>query len=316
MVNRKEEQGANAIEDIKKDKADAQVEWKHCDMGNLKEVKEVFTELRNSLDRLDFLVLSAGINTNFYAEDSDGIDRHFGVNYLGHYYVCNQLWPLLRKTGKLGEKPAPRVVFESSEMHRTAPPDVHFGSLEEINDSSMDPTRLYGRTKLAMILFSKFGLRDRVIKPNGDNVYALAVHPGAVNTAMQQQWKDAYPGITGKLLSNAMLFAGRSVEQGSYSALWACTSQEIEDKDMNGFYFNDPVSSLSRKGGVYANQYRSIGPARQRDIPSERREAGCGVVGSQRAHHHRQAGTRCAAGLERERVGSCVCFDTRECYRG
>jgi len=240
MVNRKEEQGTEAIDAVKKEKADAQIEWKHCDLGNLKEVKEVFTELRNSLDRLDFLVLSAGINTNFYAEDSDGIDRHFGVNYLGHYYACNQLWPLLRKTGKLGEKPAPRVVFESSEMHRTAPSDVHFGSLEEINDSSMDPTRLYGRTKLAMILFSKFGLRDRVIKPNGDNVYALAVHPGAVNTAMQQQWKDAYPGITGKLLSNAMLFAGRDVEQGSYSALWALTSQEIEDKNMNGFYFNDP----------------------------------------------------------------------------
>ncbi|KAF1959474.1 NAD(P)-binding protein [Byssothecium circinans] len=195
MVNRKEEQGSDAIEAIRKEKADAQVEWKHCDMGNLKEVKEVFTEIRNSLDRLDFL-----------------------------------LWPLLRKTGKLDEKPAPRVVFESSEMHRGAPPDVHFGSLEEINDSSIGPTRLYARTKLAMILFAKFGLRDRVIKPNGDNVYAISVHPGAVNTAMQQQWKDAYPGITGKLLSNAMLFAGRD----------ALTSQEIEDKDLNGYYFNDP----------------------------------------------------------------------------
>ncbi|CAN9158427.1 hypothetical protein GT037_008658 [Alternaria burnsii] len=240
MVNRKEEQGSEAISSIKKEKADADVEWKHCDMGSLKEVKEVFSGLRNSLERLDFLVLSAGINTNQYGEDADGIDRHFGVNYLGHFYVCNQLWPVLRKTGKMGTKPAPRVVFESSEMHRTAPSDVHFASMDEINDSSMDPTRLYGRTKLAMILFSKFGLRDRVIKPNGDNVYALAVHPGAVNTAMQQQWKDAYPGITGKLLSNAMLFAGRDVEQGSYSALWACTSDEIEEKDMNGFYFSDP----------------------------------------------------------------------------
>jgi len=240
MVNRKEEQGADAISSIKKEKADAQVEWKHCDMGSLKEVKEVFSELRNSLDRLDFLVLSAGINTNFYGEDADGIDRHFGVNFLGHFYVCNQLWPVLRKTGKMGTKPAPRVVFESSEMHRTAPSDVHFASMDEINDSSVDPTRLYGRTKLAMILFAKYGLRDRVIKPNGDNVYALSVHPGAVNTAMQQQWKDAYPGITGKLLSNAMLFAGRDVEQGSYSALWCCTADEIEEKNMNGFYFNDP----------------------------------------------------------------------------
>ena len=63
MVNRKEEQGSEAISSIKKEKADADVEWKHCDMGSLKEVKEVFSGLRNSLERLDFLVLSAGINT-------------------------------------------------------------------------------------------------------------------------------------------------------------------------------------------------------------------------------------------------------------
>ena len=61
MVNRKEEQGSEAISSIKKEKADADVEWKHCDMGSLKEVKEVFSGLRNSLERLDFLVESAVI---------------------------------------------------------------------------------------------------------------------------------------------------------------------------------------------------------------------------------------------------------------
>ncbi len=219
MVNRKEEQGQDAIDKIKSEKADAQVEWQHCDMGNLAEVKEVFSKIRENEERLDLLILSAGINVNQYGEDSDGIDRHFGVNWLGHFYVCNQLWPLLRKTSKMPNTPAPRVIMESSEMHRIAPSNIHFGSLEEINNPKLDATHLYGRTKLAMILGTKYGLVDKVIKPNGDNIYALTVHPGAVNTAMQQQWKDAYPGITGKLLSQAMLFIGRSPEQGSYSAL-------------------------------------------------------------------------------------------------
>ena len=57
---------------------------------------------------------------------------------------------------------------------------------------------------------------------------------------MQQQWKDAYPGITGKLLSWSMLAVGRDVEQGSYSALWALTSPKIEEQKLNGWYFNDP----------------------------------------------------------------------------
>lgn len=180
MVNRKEEQGQDAIRTIKEETPDADVNWKECDLGSLNQVKEVFTSLRDSLHRLDFLVLSAGINTNQYGEDADGIDRHFGVNYLGHYYVCNLLWPLLRKTSKIPDTPAPRVVFEASEVHRMAPSNVHFASLQEINNSELGPTELYGRTKLAMILLAKYGLAGKVIKKNSDNIYALSVHPGAV----------------------------------------------------------------------------------------------------------------------------------------
>jgi len=184
MVNRKEEQGASAISTIHKETPTANVDWKECDMGNLAQIREVFTALRESLDRLDFLVLSAGINTNQYGLDADGIDRHFGVNALGQFYVCNQLWPVLRKTAKVAAKPAPRVVFEASEMHRTAPENVHFATMEEINNPRLGPTELYGRTKLAMILFAKYGLAEKVIKRNEDNIYAVSVHPGAVSAGV------------------------------------------------------------------------------------------------------------------------------------
>ena len=75
------------------------------------------------------------------------------------------------------DTPAPRIVFESSEQHRAAPSVVHFGSLDEINNPDLGSLELYGRTKLAIILGVKYGFRDRVIKPNRDNVYALSVHP-------------------------------------------------------------------------------------------------------------------------------------------
>jgi hypothetical protein len=80
----------------------------------------------------------------------------------------------------LPNTPAPRIVFESSEQHRAAPGSVHFGSLDEINDDKLGPLELYGRTKLAVILGVKYGLLDRVIKPNNDKIYVLSVHPGAV----------------------------------------------------------------------------------------------------------------------------------------
>ncbi|ERF74686.1 hypothetical protein EPUS_00816 [Endocarpon pusillum Z07020] len=241
MVNRKEDQGKEAIDKIKQEAGEeAKIEWLPCDMGNLKQVKEVFTGVREREERLDLLILSAGINVNQYGETADGLDRHFQVNWLGQFYVCNLLYPLLRTTSKMPDTPAPRIVFESSEQHRAAPSVVHFGSLNEINNPDLGSLELYGRTKLAVILGVKYGLRDRVIKPNGDNIYALSVHPGAVNTAMQQQWKDAYPGLFGKLVTTIMLAGGRDVEQGSYSALYAATSPEVEDKGWNGYYFTDP----------------------------------------------------------------------------
>jgi len=241
MINRKEDQGKEAIAKIKEEVGEhAQIEWLPCDLGSLKEVKEVFTGLREREKRLDLLILSAGINVNQYGEDADGIDRHFGVNWLGQFYAMNLLYPLLRKTSKLPDTPAPRIVFESSEMHRTAPSVVHFASLDEINNPEIGNTEVYGRTKLAIILGIKYGIFERVIKKNGDNIYALSVHPGAVNTAMQQQWKDAYPGLLGKMLTSVMLAGGRDVEQGSYSALYAATSPEVEEKQWNGYYLSDP----------------------------------------------------------------------------
>lgn len=180
MVNRKEEQGDDAIAKIKEESPNADVEWRKCDLGCLPRVKYEFSELRNSLERLDYLVLSAGLNAAPFGLDADGIDRHFGVNYLGQYYATNQLWPLIRKTSNLPGVTAPRIVAESSEVHRAAPSSVQFKSLDEINNDQIDPTQLYARSKLALILFIRYGLVDQVIKPCSDSIYALSVHPGIV----------------------------------------------------------------------------------------------------------------------------------------
>jgi hypothetical protein len=56
MVNRKEDQGNDAIKKIKEEVGDdAKIEWTPCDMGSLKDVKEVFTRIREQEDRLDLV---------------------------------------------------------------------------------------------------------------------------------------------------------------------------------------------------------------------------------------------------------------------
>ena len=56
MINRKEDQGSNAISKIKQEIGEqAQIEWLPCDLGSLKDVKEVFSRMAKSEERLDLV---------------------------------------------------------------------------------------------------------------------------------------------------------------------------------------------------------------------------------------------------------------------
>lgn len=190
-------------------------------------------------------MLSAGINAAPFGLDADGIDRHFGVNWLGQFYAINLLYPLMRRTANQPGAASGRIVVESSELHRASPSSVSFNSIDDINNRELGPTQLYARSKLCMILGMKFGLYERVIKPNSDNIYAVAVHPGAVShivtlfafspalneyqgpdeclgqvmTNMQKHWKEAYDDLRGEIAFDLSMLFGRSPEQGSYSTL-------------------------------------------------------------------------------------------------
>lgn len=189
------------------------------------------------------LICDAGVGVNTYAESSDGIDRHMAVNHLGHMLLVNRLLPLLRKTSRLPNTPAPRVVSVSSELHRAAPSKTSFGSIEELNDSSLSAVALYGRSKLANLLFTKFGLEDRVFRPNKDDIVALATHPGAVHTGQQDQFKEAYGKVFGSMLKYTVVPFMRAADQGSLSTLWAAASEDVEMQrsGWEGKYVVDPA---------------------------------------------------------------------------
>lgn len=186
------------------------------------------------------MICDAGIGVNAYAESSDGIDRHMAVNHLSHFLLINRLLPLLRKTSRLPNTPAPRIVSVSSELHRAAPSNTSFDSLAGLNDSSLSAVSLYARSKLAIILFIKYGLVN-VLRSNGDNIIAVSTHPGAVHTEQQDQFKEAYGKIFGMMLKYTVVPFMRAPEQGSLSTLWAATSDDVEkDSGYQGKYFTDP----------------------------------------------------------------------------
>jgi len=187
------------------------------------------------------LFCNAGVGVNKFDTTIDGIDRHFALNHLGHFLLVNRLLPLMRQTASQKQTPAPRIVCMSSSLHSAAPSDVRFASVDEIN-TDIGPVGLYARSKLANLLFVKYGLLERVLDPARDRILALATHPGAVHTGQQDQFKEAYGTVIGTVMKHTVTPFMRDAKQGCLSMLWAGTSEDVEHdpSKWNGKYITDP----------------------------------------------------------------------------
>lgn len=178
---------------------------------------------------------------NAFAHTASGLDRHLGVNHLGHFLLINRLLLLIRSTAVRRDGAALRIITISSELHRMARSSVAFASPVEVTeDVHIGPTGYYARSKLAGILFTRYGLLERVIAPNRDHVFALAVHPGAVHTEQQEQLKEAYGVVLGTIVKSLTVPFMRTPEEGSLWALWAAMSDDVEERKLNGKYFTNP----------------------------------------------------------------------------
>jgi WW domain-containing oxidoreductase len=162
LLSNKVQHAREAIEELKNYGDSSKVVWKQCDLEDFGQVKQVAEELKDDLTSLDALVLNAGLGVGPYGETVDGLDSHMQVNQFSQHLLAMILLPVLKKT------PKSRIVSQSSDLHKGAPSDVSFESKAEIN-TDIGAMRLYGRTKLAQILWVR-ALDQRLRKgvPAGD----------------------------------------------------------------------------------------------------------------------------------------------------
>jgi NAD(P)-dependent dehydrogenase (short-subunit alcohol dehydrogenase family) len=204
------------------------------ELEDLEQTDQVAKELASKLDRLDGLICNAGLGAGVFNLTKDGIDSHMQVNHISQFHLSRILLPLLQKT------PNSRLVLQSSDLHR-AISDVKFESLEELN-TDIGPTKLYNRTKLAMVLYIR-ALAERKGKaqlgfdPKTETgPWMNATHPGAVSTDQQKQAEDAY-GILGKVgVAIVRPFMKDPVDQGCRPALFAATAEDVIKDAIQGQY--------------------------------------------------------------------------------
>jgi NAD(P)-dependent dehydrogenase (short-subunit alcohol dehydrogenase family) len=158
IISATEEHAQEAIEHIASTVPNASDKIKKhtVDISDLHAVISLSQSLARDLPRLHILYLIAGIGVSPWGLTKSGLGNHFGINNVSQMAITDVLLPLMRRTSaeeqgtSKEENWSTRIVSESSELHRWAPGDARFESLEEVSEGSkdMDPTKLYGRSKL------------------------------------------------------------------------------------------------------------------------------------------------------------------------
>ncbi|KAH9868090.1 hypothetical protein IAQ61_007397, partial [Plenodomus lingam] len=235
LLSNKEQHASEAQEALKEWGDASKVEWRQCNLEDLRQTDEVARSLAKELTRLDALVCNAGLGVGVYNETKDGLDSHMQVNVFSQAHLTLTLLPVLQKTQDS------RIVHQSSDLHRASKAEWKFESIAEINQN-IGATYLYNRTKLAQILFLR-QLYARIKKGQFGPVtaatglpYINATHPGGVATDQQKQAEEAY-GVLGKVgVAAVRPFMKDPVSQGCRPALFAATSDDIVKEQIQNAY--------------------------------------------------------------------------------
>ncbi|MFW5876065.1 MAG: SDR family NAD(P)-dependent oxidoreductase [Myxococcota bacterium] len=182
-----------AGEEVKRRSGNGAVEMLPVDLSDLSRVHGLCDELAHRGDRLDVVVLNAGVVCKQARRSVQGLDLMFAVNFLANVVLTDRLV----RDGLVAPPPGhpgdgsvsrPRILFVSSDTHRTADPIdfTRFG--EPVEYDAMGSLKQYGHTKL---LVSTYACElARRLEPQGISVHHLC--PGAVNTDIA---RDAPPWV-------------------------------------------------------------------------------------------------------------------------
>lgn len=191
-----------------------------CELSDLTSVRGAIARLESFGRPLDGVVANAGIMALPTAETRHGVELQLFTNHVGHFALVTGLEAMLTDRA--------RVIVVSSAAHRYA---AERGLELDNADGAKDyePWRMYGRSKLANILFAR-SLAHRFTS-EGSQRTAYSLHPGVIQTNLTRHIADA------DALLAPMRKSMKSIEQGAATQVFLATQPGIETQ--SGGYFSD-----------------------------------------------------------------------------
>jgi len=227
IVGRNQERSRNAVNQIKKQTGDSNVDFIIADLSSLSQTCRLASDFRRRYERLDVLVNNAGVSMFRRQETTDGFEMTFAVNHLSHFLLTNLLLDMLKASSPS------RIVNVSSAMHSRA--HIDFDDIH--GRKKYSAMKSYGQSKLANLLFT-YELARRL---NGSGVTVNAVHPGLVKSNLGRGGRS-FSSRVWRIVNSF----GSSPEKGAATIVYLATSPEVEN--VTGKYFANlkPISSSEK----------------------------------------------------------------------
>lgn len=199
----------------------------YADLSRLSEMKRVAEEIAATEPHIDVLINNAGAMFTHRQVTEDGLERTFALNHLSYFVLTNILLERLIATR------GARIVSTSSAAHKSA--RLHFDDLQ--SERGYAGFRVYGRTKLMNILFS----RELAKRLAGTGVTANCLHPGFVAT----RFGDESGGAMSLGVRIAKIIA-IAPEQGAETIIYLASSPAVEGQS-GGYYYRCKPETPSRE---------------------------------------------------------------------
>ncbi|MFE3071700.1 SDR family NAD(P)-dependent oxidoreductase [Streptomyces sp. NPDC059247] len=248
LAVRDTDKGRTAAERITARSPGAAVTVQKLDLSALASVRAAARRLRDDFPRVDLLINNAGVMWTPRSATADGHELQFGTNHLGHFALTGLL------LDRLLSVPGSRVITVSSGAHRLGA-SIDFDDLNA--ERRYSPTRAYGQSKLANLLFA-YELQRR-LADRGTTV-SLAAHPGGAATDLSRDFSPPVRLLFDKVF--VPLFA-QGPERGALPSLRAAT----DPRATGGQYYGpDGITGMRGHPRPVASSARSHDRTTQRRL--------------------------------------------------
>ncbi|KAI5798920.1 hypothetical protein EDC01DRAFT_22948 [Geopyxis carbonaria] len=182
------------IEDLRERHGNELIYAEKCDLNDLHSIRRFATKFIDNSPprRLDMVICCAGLMAPIGAPRTatvDGVESHFGINYLAHFHLLNLLIPVIRV------QPADRdvrILLTTCTAHILGELDLNDINFVKRGYPGRRPWRCYGAAKLALMCYGvEFQRRISAYqRPDKEenNVRVFSIDPGYARTLGTRRW--------------------------------------------------------------------------------------------------------------------------------